>query len=99
MMKKEMMDNQNDKLEKLIREMQETSDNVIDGVEDKSLEEIIREVALEEDMTEEEVAEIWNKFATTIMEASAGKSKAKVAKAKKKKKRKISKQSKKRNRK
>jgi hypothetical protein len=77
-----------------------TEEDVIEGVPEKSVEEIIREVAVEEGMTEEEVAKAVEAMANMSFNVAKKKrhTKAKLDKAKSKVKKKQAKKSKKRNR-
>jgi hypothetical protein len=77
-----------------------SDEDVIDGLPEKSIEEIIREVAEEEGMTEEEVAEAIEELSNfqVGLEKKKRFTKAKVNKAKAKAKKKQAKKSKKRNR-
>lgn len=77
-----------------------TKDDVIEGVEEKSIEEIIREVAEEEGMTVEEVAEAVERLSKINFGVKSKKrhTKPKVDKAKQKTKKKIAKKSRKKNR-
>ena len=77
-----------------------TDEDVIKEVPEKSIEEIIREVAEEEGMTKEEVAQAIEKLSNMnfSLEAKKRHTKAKRDKVKEKKKKKQAKKSKKRNR-
>lgn len=77
-----------------------TEEDIIDGVPEKSIEEIIREVAEEEGMTEEEVAEAVEKLSNLNFSLAKKKrhTKTKVDKVKSKKKKKQAKKSRKKNR-
>jgi 3-deoxy-D-manno-octulosonic-acid transferase len=77
-----------------------TEEDIIEGVPAKSIEEIIREVAEEEGMTEEEVAEAIEKLSNLNFSLAKKQrhTKAKRNKAKEKAKKKQAKKSKKRNR-
>lgn len=76
-----------------------TEEDVIDGMEEKSMEEIIREVAEEEGMSEEEVAEAIEKLSQFNVSLEKKKrNKPKRDKSKEKQKKKQVKQSRKRNR-
>lgn len=75
-----------------------TEDDVIEGMEERSLEEIINEVAEEENLTPEEVAQMIEDFRNTKIQVAKKKRYTKPKKVKNKNKIKQAKQSKKRNR-
>ena len=75
-----------------------TNEDVIEGMEEKSLEEIIREVAEEEGMSEKEVEEAIHKLSKFNLKEKKRLTKPKRDKAKEKAKKKIANKSRKRNR-
>lgn len=74
-------------------------DLVFENVPMKSLDEIIKEVAEEEGLSEKEVREMWETFQSEIMKSVAKNNTNRTKTNKKKKKRKMAKESRRRNRK